>query len=78
MLSVSLTQKASPFQNFKTTGNPASTVNPLFSKALAGMDPLFSAYGWTDDEFGFVWMTESSGASPDGTSTRALADDLPR
>jgi hypothetical protein len=42
-------------RNFRTTGNPASQVNPLFSQALAGMEPLFSVFGWTDDEFGFVW-----------------------
>ena len=38
---------------------------------MQGMDPLFSAYGWTDDEFGFVWMTTSSGAAPDGTPNAA-------
>lgn len=35
------------------------------------MEPLFSAYGWTDDEFGFVWMTTQSGASPNGTKNNA-------
>eukprot|EP00928_Gymnodinium_smaydae_P081607 TRINITY_DN65093_c0_g1_i1.p1 TRINITY_DN65093_c0_g1~~TRINITY_DN65093_c0_g1_i1.p1 ORF type:complete len:650 (+),score=107.54 TRINITY_DN65093_c0_g1_i1:243-1952(+) len=60
-------QQKAFIMNFKTTGNPADKVNPLFSKALANMDPLFSAYGWTDEEFGFVWMAESSGAGPDGT-----------
>ena len=47
--------------NFRTPTFPNTTINPLFSRALAGMDPLFSAYGWSDNEFGFVWMTESSG-----------------
>ena len=59
--------------NFRTAGNPAAAVNPLFSRALANMEPLFSAYGWTDNEFGFVWMTSSSGASPSGNPNAAAA-----
>ena len=59
-------QQKAFIMNFKTTGNPATSVNPLFSQALASMEPLFSAYGWTDDEFGFVWMTQSSGAGEYG------------
>ena len=66
-------QQKAFIMNFKTSGNPAKAVNPLFRRALAGMEPLFSAYGWTDDEFGFVWMTESSGAGPDGTKDAAAA-----
>lgn len=66
-------QQKAFIMNFKTTGNPAKEVNPLFSRALAKMDPLFSAYGWTDNEFGFVWMTQSSGASPNGTADDAAA-----
>jgi hypothetical protein len=37
------------------------------------MEPLFSLYGWSDNEFGLVWMTESSGASPDGTKNNSEA-----
>jgi hypothetical protein len=48
----------------------AMQVNPLFSEALASMEPLFSMYGWSDNEFGLVWSTESSGASADGTKVR--------
>ena len=59
--------------NFRTTGNPAPAVNSLYSRALAAMEPLFSAYGWTDDEFGYVWMTTQSGASPNGTENNAAA-----
>lgn len=66
-------QQQAFIMNFKTTGNPATKVNPLFSTALANMEPLFSSYGWTDDEFGFVWMTESSGAGPDGTPNAAAS-----
>lgn len=66
-------QQKAFIMNFKTSGNPATTVNPLFSKALAGMDPLFSAYGWTDMEFGYVWMTGASGAAPDGTKNNSAA-----
>ena len=47
--------------NFATPGNPATEVNPLFAAALANMDPLFSMYGWSDNEFGLVWMTTQSG-----------------
>eukprot|EP01079_Euglenida_sp_SAG-EU17-18_P006816 gene6816-6506_t len=66
-------QQKAFIMNFRTSGNPATEVNPLFSRALAQMAPLFSAYGWTDNEFGFVWMTQSSGASPDGTPNNAQA-----
>ena len=38
--------------NFATPGNPATEVNPLFAAALQYMDPLFSMYGWSDNEFG--------------------------
>lgn len=64
-------QQKAFIMNFHTVGNPATTVNPLFSQALAHMEPLFSAFGWTDDEFAFVWMTLSSGAAPDGTPNSA-------
>ena len=57
----------------KTDGNPATDVNPLFARALANMDPLYSAYGWTDSEFAYVWMTTQSGASPNGTQDNAAA-----
>jgi len=40
--------------NFKTTGNPAPVVNPLYSRALANMDPLYSASGLDNtNEFGW-------------------------
>ena len=48
-------------------------VNPLFSEALASMEPLFSMYGWSDNEFGLVWSTETSGASADGTKNNSAA-----
>ena len=44
--------------NFRTTGNPAATVAPLYARALASMEPLFSAYGWTDDEVRKEWECE--------------------
>ena len=59
--------------NFATPGNPATEVNPLFARALANMEPLFSMYGWSDNEFGLVWMTTQSGASPNGTADNAAA-----
>jgi hypothetical protein len=39
--------------NFATPGNPATEVNPLFAAALAHMEPLFSLYGWSDNEVRF-------------------------
>jgi hypothetical protein len=67
--------------NFRTSGpagpgrhRPAAMmINPLFSQALASMEPLFSMYGWADDESGLVWMTQSSGAAPDGTRNASAA-----
>lgn len=59
--------------NFATPGNPATVVEPLFATALADMEPLFSLYGWSDNEFGLVWMTTQSGASPNGTAHNARA-----
>ena len=59
--------------NFATPGNPATEVNPLFATALANMEPLYSMYGWSDNEFGLVWMTTQSGASPNGTARNAGA-----
>ena len=61
-------QQGAFIMNFATPGNPATEVNPLFAIALANMEPLFSLYGWSDNEFGLVWMTTQSGASPNGTA----------
>jgi hypothetical protein len=36
------------FDTPDTSSKPKQLLNPLFSKALQNMDPLFSAYGWTD------------------------------
>ena len=66
-------QQGAFIMNFATPGNPATEVNPLFATALANMQPLFSVYGWSDNEFGLVWMTTQSGASPNGTSRNAAA-----
>eukprot|EP01052_Picozoa_sp_SAG31_P047522 SAG31_NODE_9548_length_1260_cov_1.166236_1_plen_296_part_00 len=44
-------QQKAFIMNFKTSGNPTTEVYPLFSKALESMEPLFSAYGRTDNEF---------------------------
>jgi len=66
-------QQRAFIMNFATPGNPATEVNPLFAAALANMEPLFSVYGWSDNEFGLVWMTTQSGASPNGTANNAAA-----
>ena len=66
-------QQKAFIMNFKTGNAVATEVNPLFSKALASMEPLFSLYGWADNEFSLVWMTESSGAGPDGTKNSTAA-----
>ena len=47
--------------NFRTKG-AADSPNPLFSRALANMEPSFSLYGWAEDEAGLVDEAISSGA----------------
>lgn len=51
--------------NFRAKG-ASDLPNPLFSRALANMEPLFSLYGWAEDEGGLVDEAVSSGASPSG------------
>ena len=50
--------------NFPTPGNPATEVNPLFAAALANMEPLFSLYGWSDNEARFFPHTKPPPAPP--------------
>jgi hypothetical protein len=66
-------QQRAFISNFRTAGDPASAVNPLFRRAMAGMEPQYSSYGWTDNEFGFVWMSQSTGAGADGSPDDAAA-----
>lgn len=53
---------ASTQMNFRTK-NATDHPNALFSRALANMEPLFSLYGWAEDEGGLVDEAISSGAS---------------
>lgn len=48
--------------NFRTK-NATDHPNALFSRAMANMEPLFSLYGWAEDEGGLVDEAISSGAS---------------
>lgn len=54
--------------NFRTK-NATDHPNPLFSRALANMEPLFSLYGWAEDEGGLVDEAISSGVSETTTAT---------
>lgn len=58
-------QQKAFIMNFRAEGAD-DYLNPLFSRALANMEPLFSLYGWADDEGGLVDEAISSGASPSG------------
>eukprot|EP00040_Diaphanoeca_grandis_P022230 m.118956 g.118956 ORF g.118956 m.118956 type:complete len:610 (-) comp28713_c0_seq1:105-1934(-) len=65
-------QQKAFISNFKT-GNHVQVVNPQYAQAMAYMEPLYSAYGWTDDEFSYVWMTTQTGAGADGTPDNAAS-----
>ena len=52
--------------NFKTGQATATKVNPLLARAMSRMQPMYSAFGWTDNEFSYVWMTTQTGASSSG------------
>ena len=58
-------QQKAFIMNFRAEG-AEDHPNLLFSRALANMEPLFSLYGWADDEGGLVDAAISSGASPSG------------